>query len=166
MEQSNLAAMYRSNFNRVDLIDRRALGDHSLIKAWATKNVFHRIFSAFLAFSETNAYNALIATRPDFAQMTRLDWRKELSNALLRRDSPMQLRPRATPIISHMMMVKLDKAKRCTKCKDKTNRGTLCGYACECGVVVCATTTGRPCFAQHLCDTLNDEEPKDKRLRK
>jgi hypothetical protein len=79
MDQPHLFEMYRSNFNSVDLVDRMALGNSSIIKAWQTKNAFHRLFATTLAFTESNAFHALKVTHREFEGLTRavlLAWKR------------------------------------------------------------------------------------------
>ncbi|KAG1656791.1 hypothetical protein FOA52_008365 [Chlamydomonas sp. UWO 241] len=58
---------FRTTFNAVDQSDRPALGPHSVVVVWQTKNVDHHIFAGSLAISEPNAHNAIVRFHTSFS---------------------------------------------------------------------------------------------------
>jgi len=53
----------------------------------------------------------------------------------------------------HMGQVRTRQQTRCQKCLD-CDRGRHTTFSCTCGVIVCPTSTGRPCFMQHIADVV------------
>ena len=113
--------------------------------------MYHRIFAATLAIAEQNAYQAITQYRPEFRTLSRDQWRKKLGELLVTFDDPIASKsPSST--LQHGIMHKLATEKRCSWCKDPSDKGEArkCKYACACGEVVCSPLTDRDWFAKHL----------------
>jgi hypothetical protein len=169
MHQPHLFSMYRSNFNVVDVADKLALGPHSIIDVWVTRNAFHRLFAATLAFIESNAYHAIRCTHPHFKDTTRAQWRHLLSTALRNYGTPMLTRTPATPL-AHSKLVPLDGQLRCRICTPLKGHSPQVRWACTCGLAMCPPTSGRDCYARHLAQiqqgqVANNEKDRAKRGR-
>ena len=155
MTQGHLFEMYRSNFNAIDLVDRMALGESIIIKAWQTKNAFHRLFATTLAFTESNAFHALKETHREFEGLTRAAWRGLLSTSLVRYGQAIITRSvqARVPTGHHAMIPLPNGMRRCFICKQGLAQGVRAPQvrmSCTCGVPMCQPSTGRDCYATHL----------------
>jgi hypothetical protein len=56
LDQSAMHALYRNHFNAVDVMTWLSQGPGCLTKAWATYNVWHRLFAASMSACVTNAH--------------------------------------------------------------------------------------------------------------
>jgi hypothetical protein len=151
MEQPMVFWIYRRFFNAVDRADRIALGPRSVIAAWRTKQVLHRLFAAVFAMTEANGYHALRACHPGSGAVSREWWRRWLAIGLIKPAERLRRMPAADddPMAKHMELVLMQKQLRCKVC------GSLTKYSCSCCLpgmhAVCASgSTGRGCHMVHV----------------
>ena len=79
LQQPHMHALYRNNFNAVDVYNRQALGAGSLCQVLGSKVWWHRVFAGFLSLCETNAYLAYCAT---VKQVQRQEFQEQLAYEL------------------------------------------------------------------------------------
>ena len=135
--------LYRNHFNAVDVYNKMAVGPSSLQSVVGTKLWWKRVFISFLGLCETNAYLAYCRL---VRQVSRYDFRAELAATMLRVGGFEPMYISITDSKSHRFMTSFGEGLKrvCARCKTRTKQ------ACECGVALCAPTTGRTCFHDHI----------------
>jgi hypothetical protein len=125
---------------------REVMSEDRFISAWQTKQAVHRIFAATLSWVETNAFLCFNMYNPAGIQVSKRDWHRMLSDALLANPwipAAPALAPVGEVVGAHGVMTSGTQA-RCVICKKKTR------YKCSCLVALCSSRTGRSCVAQHV----------------
>ena len=83
LEQPHLMAVYRSNFNAIDQLNKETFGRSSLCEAIGTKSWWKRVWMGLLAMSVTNAYHAYAKPWEKKASIDRFEFAEQLANGLL-----------------------------------------------------------------------------------
>ena len=146
-------ALYRKHFNACDQFNKAALQPGTLTDVWHTRSGWHRLFAATVSFIETNAFLAFNACNRSRVKMTKAQWYRGLSEALINN-------PWSGPVarglgpsfdsVGHSMGPRTNKQARCDLCSNKTY------FKCSCGRALCALTrkkAGTPqrdCYGEHL----------------
>ena len=76
-------AVYRSNFNAIDRLNKETFGRSSLCEAVGTKSWWKRVWMGLLAMSVTNAYHAYVNPWGKRASIDRFEFAEQLANGLL-----------------------------------------------------------------------------------
>ena len=141
-------ATYLRYFNGVDVFNKLAFGNHSLIKAWKTKKCTKRFFAANVAMAETNAYLAY-RKHGKGGNMERHEWHDVLSEAMMTNCID-GLGVRTRSVLeneSHTHLEALGRNTTCLYCTASTKLGCNACYA-----PLCSPNRGHPCFAHHVLD--------------
>ena len=76
-------AVYRSNFNAIDRLNKETFGRSSLCEAIGTKSWWKRVWMGLLAMLVTNAYHAYAKPWEKKAGIDRFEFAEQLANGLL-----------------------------------------------------------------------------------
>jgi len=76
-------AVYRSNFNAIDRLNKETFGRSSLCEAVGTKTWWKRVWMGLLAMSTTNAYHTYGNPWGKKGGIDRFEFAMQLANALL-----------------------------------------------------------------------------------
>jgi hypothetical protein len=146
LEQPQMHALYRANFNAVDMFNRMSLAPGSLVEVWQTPRAWHRVFAGVLSFIETNAFFAFNAYNDMRVKLTKAQWHSTLADALVNNPflprAPEQVLS-AEALEGHGTLTR-GKQARCAMCPNRSVQ------RCQCGVALCSPMTGRKCVAQHV----------------
>ena len=180
--QPKMHALYRKNFNAVDVSNRLAEGPNCLSDAWRTRQVLHRLVAASLSTCVTNAYQAWMqvhaltsATYPqqqfkiDLAESLFKMHNEMLAGRLGRGRRSTQAKPAADDHLrvpdrfaSHAFG-HTDERRMCDVCSARQTN-----LKCSCGTYVCAEgkkNDVRHCMLQHLDGALAGTQPGSKKRK-
>lgn len=167
LDQPQMHALYRNNFNAVDVMNRLSQGPGCLSKAWATYNALHRLFAASLSACVTNAYQAWLQvhglTSADYPQTNfKLDLAESLFVMMreLRAGRPSQRRTQEADeaseapgdslglfeVFNEHVPINSQKRLMCDICK-KNQTKLMCQ---KCDTYMCNPATGRQCMVVHM----------------
>jgi hypothetical protein len=164
-------ALYRNNFNPVDVMNRLSQGLGFLCSAWSTYNVRHRLFTASQSTCATNAYSAWLQVHQLTTQhYPQRKFKLDLAESLIknmheaRSNGKVQARGQAAPPeVAELSRVPPAFQGHRTKVSEKRLVCLVCkqlqsGLVCECGAHICSPSTkGRACYVVHLSEALEGE---------
>jgi len=167
LDQPQMHALYRNNFNAVDLFNKASLQPGTLCDTWKTKKAHRRLFASSWAWIETNAMLAFNKQNPT-EKLTKQQWFSALSESCIH--NPFRpIRPRAMALAGPHGKLTRDRQALCWVCKARTN------WKCGCGRPVCGWTTRararggekaqpRDCARIHLAAVFDGEEAHTARV--
>lgn len=136
--QPHLMAVYRSNFNAIDRLNKETFGRSSLCEAIGTKTWWKRVFFGLLAMSTTNAYHAYANPWGSRTAMDRFEFVEQLANALLtnRWITAEDAGPSRTIGIHTHQVYSQNQTRVCAICRQRRVH-----WFCTCGVPCCPAST-------------------------